>query len=61
MKNRFFLLAAVMLVALTVKAQDDHIVDGMTSVAAIAGETKTVADSAAAPAAQTSHGILRYR
>ena len=47
-KNKcYMLLAALMLIAITTQAQDDHIVDGMTSVAAITGETSTVEDSIA--------------
>ena len=47
-KNRIYvLIAAVVFSAAAAKAQDDHIVDGLTSVAAIAGETKTAADNIA--------------
>ena len=47
-KNKcYILLVALMLIAITTQAQDDHIVDGMTSVTAIVGETSTVEDSIA--------------
>lgn len=54
MKTKLCLLALFVLSPFAMMvAQKDHIVDGMTSVASIAGETKTVGDSvkAAAPEA----------
>ena len=54
MKTKLCLLALFVLSPFAMMvAQEDHIVDGMTSVASIAGETKTVGDSvkAAAPEA----------
>lgn len=48
MGYRLRIMVAVMLIAITAKAQDDHIVDGMTSVSAIVAEGKTVEDSVGA-------------
>lgn len=44
MKRIYLFIAMTVVCATSLMAQDDHIVDGLTSVAAIAGETKT-ADS----------------
>lgn len=48
MGYRLRIMVAVMLIAITAKAQDDHIVGGMTSVSAIVAEGKTVEDSVGA-------------
>lgn len=50
MGYRLRVMVAVMLIAITAKAQDDHIVAGMTSVSAIVAEGKTVEDSVGAAA-----------
>ena len=44
MKKNYLLAAVLLGITTAAVAQDDHIVDGLTSVAAIAGETKTVAE-----------------
>lgn len=43
--KKLSLFIAVIALSIAAMAQDDHIVDGITSVAAIAGETKSVEDS----------------
>ena len=44
------LIAVLVLIGGSAMAQDDHIGTGLASVAAIAGETKTIEDSVAAEA-----------
>jgi len=49
--NRIYVVIAAMLLGTVIAAaQDDHIADGLRSIAAIAGETKTMEDSVSADA-----------
>ena len=49
MRTKLLFLAVLLCSVTVLMAQDDHIADGLSSVASIAGETNTAVDSVTSP------------